>query len=209
MTDVKRSYVAPRREASARETRRVILEAAHRLFVAQGYAATTIDQIAQEAEVSRPTVFTVGPKAALLKLARDIAMAGDDEPVAIVDREAFQGIQAEPDARKTLQRFAAHVGAVARRYADLDEVLHRAAGSDSDLAELWQTSENQRAIGAQRMTSNLRTKGTLALPPERAIDVLALLMAPSLYYQLVLIRGWTHEEYVDWLALAMQQSLLA
>ena len=209
MTDVKRSYVAPRREASARETRRVVLQAAHTLFVRHGYAATTIDQIAELAQVSRPTVFAVGSKSALLKLARDIAMAGDDAPVAVSDRAGFQGILAEPDARESLRLFAAHVAAVARRYADLDEVLHRAAGSDPDLAELWQTGESQRRDAAGAVTDKLASKASLALAPQQAVDVLALLMAPSQYHQLVLVCGWAHDDYVDWLAVAMQRLLLS
>lgn len=209
MTIVKRPYVAPRREASARETQRVVLETAHRLFVRQGYAATTIDQIAREAEVSRPTVFAVGSKAMLLKLARDIAMAGDDAPVAVSDRTGFQRILAEPDAKETLRLFAGHVAAVNSRYAELDEVLHRAAGSEPDLTQLWQTSETQRRSGATHLLNSLETKGTLALQPDRAVDVLALLMAPNQYHQLVLVRGWAHEEYVEWLAATMQRLLLA
>ena len=51
-----------------------------------------------QAEVSRKTVFTsVGGKVALLKLAYDYAMAGDDEPVPMIEREGLQAIMAEPD----------------------------------------------------------------------------------------------------------------
>lgn len=208
MTDVKRTYVAPRREAAARETRRVVLEAARALFVKQGYVATTIDQISRHARVSRPTVFAVGSKAGLLNLARDTAMAGDDEPLAIVARESFQQILAEPDALESLRLFAAHVAGVNRRYADLDEVLHRAAGSDADLAELWTTSEGQRHRGAEVMVDSLATKGPLGLPRAQASDVLALLMTPGHYHQLVRTRGWSHTQYLDWLTAAMPALLL-
>lgn len=208
MKNVKRSYVAPRREANARETRRVVLETARALFVKQGYVATTIDQIAGKARVSRPTVFAVGSKAGLLKLARAIAMAGDDEPLAIAQRESFQQILAEPDARESLRLFAAHVVGVNCRYADLDEVLHLAAESDADLADLWTTSEGQRHRGAEVMVDNLATKGPLGLPRAQAIDVLALLMTPGHYHHLVLTRGWSHTQYRDWLTAAMPALLL-
>jgi len=45
------------RDEQARRTRRAIVIAAHDLFLAQGYAATTIDGIAEAAHVSRRTVF--------------------------------------------------------------------------------------------------------------------------------------------------------
>lgn len=135
-------------------------------------------------------------------------MAGDDEPLAIAQRESFQQILADPDARQSLRLFAAHVTGVNGRYADLDEVLHRAAGSDADLADLWTTSEGQRRRGAEVMVDNLATKGPLELPRAQAIDVLALLMTPGHYHQLVLTRGWSHTQYLDWLTAAMPALLL-
>ena len=57
------------------------------LFVERGYAATTIDAIAERAEVSRKTVFTsVGGKAARAQARLRLGLAGDDEPVPIADR---------------------------------------------------------------------------------------------------------------------------
>jgi AcrR family transcriptional regulator len=47
----------PIRDRKARETRSRIAEAALELFVTQGYAETTIDQIAESAGVGRRTVF--------------------------------------------------------------------------------------------------------------------------------------------------------
>ena len=45
------------RERKKRETRAAIRDAAMKLFAEQGFAATTIDQIAEAANVSRATVF--------------------------------------------------------------------------------------------------------------------------------------------------------
>ena len=54
--------------------------------------------------MSRRTAFnSVGGKAALLKLALNWAIVGDDEPIAMADRpaiQAIQAIQAESDPRK-------------------------------------------------------------------------------------------------------------
>ena len=55
------------------------LAAGYRLFSDKGYLATSIEDIAAEAGVARPTVFTaVGPKATILRLVVDHALAGDD-----------------------------------------------------------------------------------------------------------------------------------
>ena len=52
-----RPYESPLRREQAAATRRQILQAAQRLFERQGYAATTIAQIAAEAGVSVKTVY--------------------------------------------------------------------------------------------------------------------------------------------------------
>ena len=77
----RRGYTSALRERQAAATRQAVLEAARELFLSQGYGATTIDQVAARAQVSKPTVFTaVGNKQAMLAAVRDVALAGDDRP---------------------------------------------------------------------------------------------------------------------------------
>src|SRR5689334_22945837 len=124
-------YVSQVRDEQARRTRRAIVTAAHDLFLAQGYAATTIDGIAEAAHVGRRTVFnSVGGKVALLKLAWDWAIVGDDEPIALADRPAIKAIQAESDPRKALMLWVQTVTDVVARTAPLGEVLIAAADID-------------------------------------------------------------------------------
>ena len=81
MAEARRPYRSALRETQARATRRAIVEAAGTLFAELGWSRTTIDAVAARAGVSRRTVFTaVGGKAALLALALDWALVGDDEP---------------------------------------------------------------------------------------------------------------------------------
>src|SRR5450759_2513013 len=95
---VKRTYESRLRAGQARATRLALLEAAGRLFAERGYVATSIEEIAEAAGVSRATVFTsVGGKPALLKAAYDVALVGDDEPVSMPDRPDSLRSKAEPD----------------------------------------------------------------------------------------------------------------
>jgi AcrR family transcriptional regulator len=206
---VKRSYSAPRREEAARATRLAVVDAAHRLFLEQGYGATTIDQIAVRAGVSRPTVFAVGSKASLLKLARDVAMAGDDEDLDVASRSRFQRLLAEPDPVVTLQIFAEHCADLLGRYAALDEVVRQAAGSDDEIRDLWQTSETQRLRAARLVVANLAGKAELRLPQDRAADVLWLLMASDSYRRLVQGRRWSRARWIAWYAETLHSQLLA
>ena len=93
MADVKRPAPEGRRQKRARQTRRSILAAAHELFVRQGYARTTIQQIADQADVAWQTVYAVfGGKPAILSAVFDVAVAGDDEPVPVPERPFVRAI---------------------------------------------------------------------------------------------------------------------
>ena len=75
------------RAERARRTRRRIIDAAAALFLERGYAGATVRAIAEAAGVAVPTVeLGFGTKARLLKAAIDVAIAGDDEPVPVLDR---------------------------------------------------------------------------------------------------------------------------
>src|SRR5258708_36772001 len=82
-----RRYRSSLRDAQARRTRQRVLDAATAVFLDRGYGGATIRAIAAEAKVSVPTVEALfGTKARVLKAAIDVAIAGDDEPVAVLVR---------------------------------------------------------------------------------------------------------------------------
>src|SRR5687768_9797810 len=106
----RRSYDATGRQEQARQTRRAVLESARRLFLDGGYTATTMAAIAAEAGVSVETVYKAfRTKPALLKAVLDVAIAGDDEPVPMLQRDLVRRIGAEPDARRKLALYGEHV----------------------------------------------------------------------------------------------------
>ncbi|HYY17440.1 MAG TPA: TetR family transcriptional regulator, partial [Streptosporangiaceae bacterium] len=83
----RRRYQSARRQEQARRTRARICAAATAQFLATGYTGTTIKAVAAAAGVSVPTVEgAFGTKARLLKAAIDVATAGDDDHVAMLDR---------------------------------------------------------------------------------------------------------------------------
>ena len=64
----KRSYDSSRRRERARLTREAVLDTAQRLFLEEGYAATTITSIAGDAGVSVETIYKAfGGKPGLVK----------------------------------------------------------------------------------------------------------------------------------------------
>jgi AcrR family transcriptional regulator len=211
MNEPAKRYASEVRDEQARRTRRTIVAAAHDLFLAQGYAATTIDGIAQAAHVSRRTVFnSVGGKAALLKLALDWAVAGDDEPIAMADRPAVKAIQAEPDPRQALMLWVQTVTEVAARSAPIGEVLTAAADVDPAAAELLAEASRNRLFGATAFIRYLASLDGLAagMTEQRAADLCWALMDGHLYRLLVAQRGWSTAEFTRWLSDSLTAVLL-
>ena len=206
MSDVNapRQYSSPLREQQAANTRRAVLSAAAECFLEHGYGATTIEQVASRAGVSKPTVFTaVGNKQALLQAVRDVAIAGDDEPVPIVQRPRTIRVQDEPDRHKAIRLLARDFTNVHSRYAPINEVIRgAAAGGEENLRQLWATEEQQRLTGARHWVKVLVDKAPLrpGLDQATAVDMMWLFMASDNYTRLVHGRGWTKGKYQRWLA---------
>ena len=208
---VKKPYTSTLRAAQARATRRAIVDAAAHLFTQRGYGGTTVDAIADAAGVSRKTVFTsVGGKTEALKLALDWAIAGDDEPVPMLERPHIKAMQHEPDARRILASYARHVRQTAARTAPLHQVVQAAAGLDADIRALAEDGRAQRLRGMQAMAQHLADRGALkpGLTPLEAADILWLLNDPSVYHRLVIEQKWDPDRYQDWLADALISLLI-
>jgi AcrR family transcriptional regulator len=206
-----RHYVSPLRRDAAARTRQAVLDAARELFAAQGYTATTIDEIAGRAGVSKPTVFAaIGSKQAILKQLRDIAVAGDDQPVPVAQRPWYREALAEPDPRRALRLYARNATAIHRRSADVHEVLKAAAASDKDLHDLWHASEDERRGGATIVVDALLHKTPLkpGLDRTAAIDIVWLLTSTDIFWRLVRTRQWSHAQYQSWLGDTLCEQLL-
>jgi AcrR family transcriptional regulator len=210
-TPVKRPYRSPLRTAQARATRRQIIEAAAGGFVERGYGATSIEYIADAAGVSRATVFaTFGSKPAIIKAAYDVALVGDDRPVALPDRADSRAIRAEPDPHRYLDRYASLAADLGRRVAPIYEAVRGAATSDPDVRPVWQQIQDERRIGASHVVGDTASKGPLrdGLDPEVAADIVWVLIDPGLYHLLGNVRDWPHERFRDWLARELRHQLL-
>ena len=210
--DVKRDYRSGLRTAQAEQTRRSIVSAAGRLFVDDGYGATTIDAVAESAGVSRKTVFTaVGGKVDLLKTALDWAVAGDDQPVTVADRPEVRELLAMDDPVALLTAWTGVMVAIDVRVAGLFRVLEIAADGDAAARLLLDEYRRQRLVGARAVVKRLGGLQALTEGMSRAeaADVAWLATDPVLYDRLVRIRGWSVGKFEDWLARTVTDQLLA
>jgi AcrR family transcriptional regulator len=211
MTVPGRPYRSTLRDEQARATRRRIVDAGRDLFIERGYAPTTIDAIAERAQVSRKTVFTsIGSKATVLKLAFDWALAGDDEPVAIADRPGVQQMMDGEDPSVLLAQWIAMNAAIAGRVAALHHVLVVAADTDPEAAALLTLLDQQRIDGATVVAARLHAIDGLRpdVDVAHAAAIADLLIDPLPYRRLVQQRGWGPEEYTEYLQHAAAAALL-
>ena len=117
---------------------------------------STVDAIAEAASVSRKTVFTsVGGKLEALKLARDWAIVGDDEPVPVMERPEVQRARKEPDARVILHSYAGMVRRTGARVAALNLVIEAAEGLDAGARALAEEGRRQRLTGMRDLAGEL------------------------------------------------------
>ncbi|MDQ1642379.1 MAG: hypothetical protein QOJ90_1730, partial [Actinomycetota bacterium] len=169
------------------------------------------DAVAARAGVSRKTVFTsVGGKAALLKLALDWALVGDDEPVPLSGRQVIAEMEQVTDPRALVARWAQFVAELEERAAPLAAVLVVAADADPEAADVHAGSERNRLGGAEFIVARLTEIDGLrpGLTTERAVAAALVLMDPAVHRTLVHEHGWTRAEYGDWIERAAVAELL-
>lgn len=209
---VKRQYDNSRRLAQVRATRLKVIEAAKNLFIEQGYPATTLESVADAADVPVPTLYRLfKSKRALLSAILDTSFGGDDEPVAFVDRQAVQTALSEPDPRRLLEAFAAIATQLLGRSSAIQHVLASAAQVDSEAADLLTEIHRQRYTGQSRIVVALADRGDLdpGLKSSEAADFVYLLMSPDAYRILTIERGWKPETFQNWLAHSLSRALLS
>lgn len=207
-----RSYNSTLRTEQATATRSRIAQAAACLFADNGYSQTSIEQIAERAGVARPTVYTAfAGKPALLKAAVDVALAGDDLPVPVAERPWAEEVVRQRNPRVLLELQARNDRMINERVAALHEAVRHASAIDNDIADLYATLQQQRLTGARITIVALAALTPLrnGLDLDSATDILWALKDPALWTALVTDRGWPPERYQQWLAGAMQDSLLS
>jgi TetR/AcrR family transcriptional regulator of autoinduction and epiphytic fitness len=206
---VKRSYSSARREAQARETRRAILDAAHELFIATGYAATTIQAIAERGGVAVQTVYAVfGTKRELLRQLIERTVVGDDDPLPEAERSAAHSIAAEPDARRRAELDAAVSRSIIERIAPIVRVAAEAAASDPELAAMMEAVKATRRQEMTSAVSVLAGPDQLRIAHDEAAATLYVLYSPHVADMLIGDYGWSPERYEKWLARMIFRAVL-
>ena len=207
----RRRYDASGRQEQARRSRWAMLQAARRLFLEQGYAATTMPAVAAAAGVSVQSVYKAfGNKPSLLKTVFDVAIAGNDEPVPVLQRAALGRVRAEPDPRRKLSLYGEFVAEVTPRHVPIQLLARAAAATDPGAAGVWEQLQAERLAGMGLFATALHQEGHLrpGVSVEEARDMLWTCNSPEVYELLVIQRGWTPQRYGRWVADTLTAALL-
>jgi TetR/AcrR family transcriptional regulator, regulator of autoinduction and epiphytic fitness len=205
-----RPYEMSNRARQARETRRRIVEGAARLFVRDGYSATSISSIAEEAEVAVPTVYaSLRSKANILRAVVELTVRGD-ETVPLSSSADWQEIERQPDPREKLALFTRLHRQICEREAAVFAQLEAAAGADPEATELLAEHDELRHQTQSRLARDLHRSKQLkpGLTARRAADVIWTLASERTYLALVRDRRWEAADYERWLTEQLEAGLL-
>jgi AcrR family transcriptional regulator len=191
------------RQRQALQTRRLIVDAARRLFLERGYGVTTMDAIAAEAGVAVSTVYAIFKnKRAFLREFRTALL--DQARTREIHEEARK--QEDPELR--LEKIA-HQNRRQWEFGGSMIAIHEgAAAVDREAAaELREVLSGRRWI-MTRFVQEMKDALSPDLDASRATAILLALCQPAVYRELVEESGWSPGEYEAWLSEALKEQLL-
>ena len=206
-----RTYDASRRRAAAERTRLAVLAAARDLFTEGGYAATSVQAVADRAGVSLDTVYaTVGRKPQLLLAVHDMALAEGPDPRPARQRDYVQAVSEAPTAEAKIRVYAAAMARVLPRSVPIMRALSEAGATEPGCAAQHEAISERRAANMRLFVADLRATGELRadLSDDDAADLVWSLNSPE-WFGLMESRGRTPEEYGRLLAEVLVRTLLA
>jgi AcrR family transcriptional regulator len=205
----KRRYDSSRRRQQALRTREAVLEAAQRLFLAAGYAGTTVAAIAGAADVSVETIYKAfGGKPGLVRAIWDRGLEGEGPVPAETRSDHMRSIERDP--RRVLEAWGTLTAEVAPRVAPILLLIRNAAAADPDMAALLEEADRARLTRMEHNVRDLYERGDLrrGVTFEEARDVLWVYSSPELFELLVSHRRWPLERYGRFVAQGMVAAIL-
>jgi AcrR family transcriptional regulator len=196
------------RRERADQTRARMIEAAYRLFIRDGYDATTMQAVAEEAGVAVQTVyFTFRTKAGLLREVDTRAIPGGDQGLDWSQR-IYRQLAEERTATRLIAMWVTATAAVLKRITGF--VAQVGAGLDMDAASV-ERRNLERDHWFQRLIERLDMLGALKpdLTASRALDVARALVRIEAYQEMLQRWGWTEQEWIDWATCVLVRELLA
>lgn len=207
---MKRKYYSPRREEQAKQTRKAILDAAIAVFTRRGYDATTIESIANEANVSPETVYgTFKKKFNILDALVNRTVGVYDRPIKFNSANQLSKISSS-HSDIVLDHFANEITSLLDSFTELLIIIRNASNTDNNIKELydrlvlnWRNSG--KSLLSQAFCDN--DKQTNLFSNETLIDAVWALSSWDVYHLLIHYRNWSKSAYSAWLSKSIKQQI--
>ena len=201
----KRTYNSESRKMQAQETRVRVLSSARTLFESRGFERTTIEEIAQSAKVSPPTVYALFQSK--IGILRDIMDA-------VLSHEHYEKLIRKTVIEQSPAKRLAMAATISRELYDAEReqlgTLQSVSILDAELKKFEVEREKRRYQRQEKSFTETVRLGGLAtgLDVQKARDILWAFTGRDLYRLLVIERGWTSDEYELWLAHVLEKILI-
>jgi len=205
----KRTYQSPVRQEQAALTRRRIVDAAAALFASNGYARTTIREVADTAGVAADTVYAVfGTKARVLTAVIDSRLAPSGDVDNVTERPEAHAVRDEPDQRRQIHLFARDMAAMSTRVRPVYEIMRTASAVEPEMAAVFTEMDGYRLRNMREVAGWIAARGPLRVDVDRAAETIWALASPDVGRLLCEGRGWTEDDHAAWLEDALARTLL-
>ncbi len=203
MEEASKEMQLTHRQRQALWTRRLIVDAARKLFLERGYAATTMDAIAKEAGVAVSTVYAIYKnKRAILRAIRE---AWHEQTHA---REINEEASRQPDPERRLEMVAHASRRQWETGGAVVAVYQGAAAADREAAAEVREALRGRRAALDRVVEGMKAALRPDLDVNRAAAILRALCRPEVYSELVEESEWSPDEYEVWLLETLKEQLL-
>jgi AcrR family transcriptional regulator len=186
--------------------RRRIFEAAWNLIVVRGEAGFTMAQIAKKAKISRQALYLhFADRAQLL----DALVKYADEQRGLPS--AIQHIVDAPTAREAINRMVSLQALQNPRIWAIALAFEAVRRTDKAAQRSWQGRQTRRLETCRTLIERLRREGELrpTLTIAEAADLLYVITSLRMWEDLVLVRGWTADEYQERVTRLLLEGLTA
>ena len=201
----KRTYNSQARNTQAAQTKLRILAGAKKLFQSEGFECVTIEKLAQEANVSAPTIY------ALFQSKRGILRALMDEALP---PDQFKALAKKAALAESAESRLMTSAKMARQIYDAEraqmDIFRGAAVLAPEFKELERERELRRYERQENTITAMVKEKSLAngLSVTKARDILWAFTGRDMYRMFVVEQEWKPAEYEKWLAQLLIKSLV-
>ncbi|MBA4021102.1 MAG: TetR/AcrR family transcriptional regulator [Gordonia sp.] len=188
-----RPYSSELRTARAQANRRTVVDTAQRMFIDEGWTATTMAKVAEASGLTRQTVYQqFDSKLSLLDACIDNALS-DGRAIPVRDMPEYQQMGVG-DTRIRIDAGARWLCSAHERSAVIQNVLDQAAVTDVEAAARLAVRENTRWAEVRWATSLILGSE----PADNVVDGMWTLTSRRIWLMLVRDRGWTADRWRQW-----------